>query len=168
MEKLKDPSTAHMLLNMANAYAQKYSGCCKTAVGSALVDTLIRPKLAIFGANVTLPHKCTQIGCLRVEKYGEASKSHRNPEDCRALHSEIDAICNAAKLGVNPEGKCIVVTRYPCESCAKSIIRAGIKHVIYGREFPISDQTAYMFEAAGVRVTWISDWSPAGDTDTNY
>ena len=147
-------------LDFAQLYANKVSGCRKVAVGSVIVadDTLIS-----FGANRGIPDLCkTPRGCMRVEKYGDDSKSHRNPEDCRAIHSEIDALCSAAKRGVSVKEASIYVTRYPCEGCAKAIIAAGIKHVYYGGTAKISLQTADMFDKYGVECVYIPDWKEDG------
>ena len=148
---------AKMYLDEAHAYAEQTSGCCKVSVGSVIVDGPVSFS-RIFGSNKTLPISCKDHGCLRVEKYGENSKLHRNPEDCRAIHSEIDAICNAAKMGVATRGMTIVVTRYPCEACARAIIKAGFAVVIYGRAQECSEFTYKMFEDAGVEVVHIADW----------
>lgn len=143
-------------LDMAQSYSGLVSGCKKVAVGSVIVD---EGNVLAVGANRCVPDSCkTPRGCLRVEKYGENSKSHRNPEDCRAIHSEIDAICSAASSGVSVKGASIFVTRYPCEGCAKAIIAAGIRKVYYGGTARISPQTADMFETFGVDCVYISDW----------
>lgn len=143
-------------LDFAQLYANKVSGCNKVAVGSAIVKN---GRIIALGANRGVPDLCkTQRGCLRVEKYGEDSKSHRNPEDCRAIHSEIDALCSAASAGISVDGASIFVTRYPCEGCAKAIISAGIKRVFYGGTARISQQTEDMFDEYEVECTYIPDW----------
>ena len=146
------------LLDGANSYALSCSGCKKVAVGSVITDHMIPSSARVFGANRTLPISCKAGECLRVKKYGEASKLHRNPEDCRAVHSEIDAICTSAKFGIPTQGKSIFVTRYPCEACARAIVRAGITLVVYGRQQKISEETAKIFEFAGVHVIHCEDW----------
>lgn len=147
------------LLNDAHLYAEGHSGCKKVSVGSVVVDSLDSSHARVYGANETLPVSCRKEGCLRVEKYGEASKLHRNPEDCRAVHSEVNAIGLAARYGLSLEGKTIVVTRYPCEACARAIVTAGIKHVVYGREQTCSDETYKILTTAGVTVSHIADWT---------
>ena len=136
-------------LSLAGQYAKQFTGCTKVAVGSCIVKN---GNIIAMGANRAIPNICQspKRGCLRVEKYGSNSKLHRNPEDCRAIHSEVDAIGNAAKCGVSTEGATIYVTRYPCEACARLIITAGIKRVVYGRNQHISDLTEQMFESARV------------------
>ena len=145
------------MLEAAQDYANQYSGCKKVAVGSAICmgdkDSFI-----IYGANTTLPENCRECGCQREELYGENSKEHRLPSDCRAVHSEIDAICIAARFGVAIRGASIVITRYPCEACARAIVRAGISKVYYGRQQEISEQTKRIFEKGNVCVTWVKEW----------
>lgn len=150
MTMLKD------LLDLAQAYADKQSGCNKVAVGSVI---FFEGRILAMGANRGIPDLCkTPRGCLRVEKYGEDSKSHRCPEDCRAIHSEVDAICSAAYTGTPLRGACIVVTRYPCESCAKAIIAAGIKSVYYGGTTEISAQTRELFDRYRVYCEHVHGW----------
>lgn len=143
-------------LDMAHMYATKVSGCRKVAVGSLIEkDNLI----IALGANQAMPNLCQSIrGCLRVEKYGEDSKIHRDPSDCRAIHSEIDAISNAAKKGLSTKGATIFVTRYPCESCARAIVAAGISQVFYGGTANISDETSKILESAKVDIYKVIDW----------
>ena len=142
-------------LKLAGEYAKRMSGCTKVSVGSCLA---IGDSIITFGANRAMPDLCKTRGCLRVEKYGNNSKEHRNPEDCRAIHSEVDAIGRAARLGIPLEGATLYVTRYPCEACARLIITAGIGRVVYGRNQHISDMTRAMFESAGVQCYNCSDY----------
>lgn len=148
--------TAKTALDTAFSYASYMSGCNKVAVGSAIVknDVIIG-----LGANKAMPNRCRTVdGCLRIQKYGNDSKTHRDPADCRAIHSEVDAICMAAKVGVNTDGADIYVTRYPCESCAKAIVAAGIKNVYYGGTAQISKQTQEIFEAYDINCFFIDGW----------
>ena len=145
-------------LNLAQYHAETHSGCCKVTVGSILVDNIERPNLHIEGANRTLPVSCRKNGCLRVEKYGNNDKTHRNPDDCRAIHSEIDAISYAARSGISTEGMTIFVTRYPCEACARAIVAAGIKTVVYGRKQEIPDTSLGILNSAGIEVIHYSRW----------
>ena len=149
---------AKALLDSAHLYAEGHSGCKKVSVGCLVIDSIHSSQARVYGANETLPVSCKTEGCLRVQKYGNASKKHRNPEDCRAIHSEVDAISIAARYGLNLEGKTMVVTRYPCEACARAIITAGISQVIYGRAQECSEETMNMFRSAGVSVMHIVDW----------
>lgn len=139
-------------LDIAQLYADKMGGCRKVLVGSIIVKD---GRVIGIGANRAIPDLCHCRGCLRVEKYGDDSKVHRNPEDCRAIHSEIDAIAN---LSERAEGADIYVTRYPCEACAKAIISAGIKNVCYGGTATVSKQTLDMFDSEHIGCYHIKDW----------
>lgn len=156
-KKIKD------LLSSVQEYADRYSGCKKVSVGSAILINGTT-ETVVFGVNRTLPVPCREYGCQREELYGEDSKNHRLPSDCRALHSEIEALTCAAKMGISVENATILVTRYPCEACARAIVNSGIKAVYYGRQQEISEQTKSIFEKAGVMVFWVKDWKYE-DTD---
>lgn len=142
-------------LDLAYHYAERMSGCKKVAVGSLISKD---GSVVSMGANRTMPDLCKCRGCLRVEKYGDDSKSHRNPEDCRAIHSEIDAITSAAQNGISLDGATIYVTRYPCEACARAIVSSGIQHVVYGGTARISDQTQILFDDYDMDCVYISNW----------
>ena len=68
-------------------------------------------------------------------------------------HSELNAILNFR--GGSLEGTTLYVSLFPCNECAKAIIQAGIKTVVYGED-KYSDSVSVraskrMFDAAGVR-----------------
>lgn len=148
---MSDPS----YLDLAYHYAERMSGCKKVAVGSIIKSS---GGIISMGANRAIPDLCIGRGCLRVEKYGNDSKLHRNPEDCRAIHSEIDAITSAAQNGISTDCATIYVTRYPCEACARAIISAGINTVIYGGTAKISEQTQHMFDLYGIQCAHVKNW----------
>lgn len=68
-------------------------------------------------------------------------------------HSELNAILNYR--GGSLEGSTLYVSLFPCNECAKAIIQAGIKTVVYDSDkYADSDSTVAskrMFNAAGVR-----------------
>lgn len=144
-------------LNEAQEYADSYSGCKKVAVGSILLPKT-DSNIVVYGCNTSLPVSCRETGCRRVELYGEDSKNHRLPSDCRSIHSEIDVITQAAKWGYPTNGSILIVTRYPCEACARAIVNAGIREVYYGRQQVISEETAEIFKRGLVKCVHVSSW----------
>lgn len=68
-------------------------------------------------------------------------------------HSELNAILNYR--GGSLEGSKLYVTLFPCNECAKAIIQAGIKTLIYGddkyADTPAVKASKRMLNAAGVR-----------------
>ena len=71
------------------------------------------------------------------------------------VHSELNAILNYR--GGSLEGAKLYVTMFPCNECAKAIIQAGIRELIYDtNKYPDSVAviaSRRMLEAAGVKVT---------------
>lgn len=55
------------------------------------------------------------------------------------LHAEANAISKVAKSGNSSEGATLYVTASPCMECAKLIIQAGIKRVVYMDEYRLLD-----------------------------
>lgn len=55
------------------------------------------------------------------------------------LHAEANAITKLARSSNNSEGSALYVTAAPCIECAKLIIQAGIKRVVYGEKYRLDD-----------------------------
>lgn len=49
----------------------------------------------------------------------------------RITHAEMSAVADAARLGRSTLGATIYVTTFPCHNCAKHLIAAGIKRIVY-------------------------------------
>ncbi|HXH60477.1 MAG TPA: deaminase, partial [Fimbriimonadaceae bacterium] len=50
--------------------------------------------------------------------------------------AEQNCLLQAAKIGVACEGATMYVTCQPCNTCAKMIINAGVKRVVYEGDYP--------------------------------
>lgn len=55
------------------------------------------------------------------------------------LHAEANAITKIARSGNSSEGATMYVTASPCIECAKLIIQAGIKRVVYSEHYRLED-----------------------------
>ncbi len=55
------------------------------------------------------------------------------------LHAEANAITKLARSNNNSSGSTLYVTASPCLECAKLIIQAGIRRVVYGEEYRLAD-----------------------------
>lgn len=55
------------------------------------------------------------------------------------LHAEANAITKLARSSNNSDGAALYVTDSPCIECSKLIIQAGIKRVVYAREYRLTD-----------------------------
>ena len=90
---------------------------------------------------------CVERGeCLR-NKLGIPSGTRA--EFCYAVHAEQNAIIQAAKLGSSIEGATLYCTHQPCVLCAKMIVNAGIKRVVYEEGYP-DDFALEIFAESGV------------------
>lgn len=67
------------------------------------------------------------------------------------LHAEANAITKIARSNNNSDGATLYVTDSPCIECSKLIIQAGIKRVIYKREYRLTDGID-LLKRAGIEV----------------
>ncbi len=67
------------------------------------------------------------------------------------LHAEANAITKVAKSNNSSEGSTLYVTTSPCIECAKLIIQAGIKRVVYDESYRLEDGIA-LLKKAGVEI----------------
>lgn len=65
------------------------------------------------------------------------------------LHAEANAITKVARSNNSSEGATLYVTSSPCIECAKLIIQAGIKRVVYADAYRLSDGVD-LLERAGI------------------
>ena len=70
------------------------------------------------------------------------------------LHAEANAITKIARSGNNSDGATLYVTDSPCIECAKLIIQAGIKRVVYSREYRLTDGVE-LLRRAGIQVEYL-------------
>ena len=88
---------------------------------------------------------CKEKGeCLRL-KMGIASGNQL--EKCYSVHAEQNAIVNAARLGVSLDGATLYCTHQPCVICAKLIVNAGVKRVVYKEGYPDEFAVELLHEA---------------------
>lgn len=70
------------------------------------------------------------------------------------LHAEANAITKVAASTNNCSGATVYVTASPCIECAKLIIQAGIKRVVYSEEYHLRDGVE-LLQYAGVEVLFL-------------
>ena len=70
------------------------------------------------------------------------------------LHAEANAITKVAASTNNCCGATVYVTASPCIECAKLIIQAGIKRVVYSEEYHLRDGVE-LLQHAGVEVLFL-------------
>lgn len=56
----------------------------------------------------------------------------------RVVHAEMEALLNCARNGTATRGSTLYCTTFPCHNCAKHIVAAGVKRVVYIEPYPKS------------------------------
>jgi dCMP deaminase len=121
----------------------KRSTCLRRHVGAVAVRDSRVLATGYNGAPAGLPH-CWEVGCLR-EKLGVPSGQQH--ELCRGLHAEQNVIIQAALHGVSIAGSVLYITHQPCVLCAKMIINAGIREVVFQGAYPDELALSMLLEA---------------------
>jgi dCMP deaminase len=70
------------------------------------------------------------------------------------MHAEANAITKIARSNNSSEGATMYVTASPCIECAKLIIQAGIKRVIYSEKYRLVDGLE-LLQQAGIEVIFL-------------
>lgn len=125
------PSWDEYFLEIIQLIKQR-STCIRRQVGAIIVKDKRILATGYNGAPTGCSH-CLDIGCLREELGIPSGERH---ELCRAVHAEQNAIAQAAQYGISVAGASLYVTHQPCTMCAKIVINAGIKRIIYSGDYP--------------------------------
>lgn len=131
-------------LDLCNVIAER-SSCSRRVVGAVLVRD---GHLLSSGYNGTARGllNCDQGGCPLSDPHRKSGHGLLQGMCC---HAEENAIVQAAYEGVSTKGATLYCKLLPCFLCAKMIINAGIKRVIYREDY--ADKTAFlMFKQAKV------------------
>ena len=104
-----------------------WSTCLRRTVGAVVVKDKRMLTTGYNGAPSGTRH-CRETGCLREKLNVPSGERH---ELCRGIHAEQNAIIQAALHGVSIKDSTLYCTNLPCSICAKMIINAGIKKIVY-------------------------------------
>jgi len=125
------PSWDKYFMKIARVVSER-STCRRRGVGAIIVLSKRIIATGYNGAVSGLEH-CETTGCMREKLKIPSGKS---PELCRGLHAEQNALLFAARAGIDMEGGVLYSTHQPCILCAKMIIQAGIKKVVFEGTYP--------------------------------
>lgn len=140
------PSWDEYFMKLAEEVATRTT-CMRRAVGAVIVKDRRILATGYNGVPTGLRH-CAETGCLREQLGVPSGQRH---EICRGLHAEQNALLQAARYGINIEGSVIYINTQPCVVCAKMLINAGIKEIIYKNPYP--DELAMeLLEESGIRL----------------
>jgi|ETN01SMinimDraft_4_1059930.scaffolds.fasta_scaffold02562_7 dCMP deaminase len=142
------PSWDEYFMNIAKVTGTRGS-CDRGRAGTVIVKDKHILVGGYVGSPRGLPH-CDEIGHLMKTVIHEDGSESRH---ClRTAHSEQNAICQAAKLGIAIDGATIYTKMTPCAACAKMIINVGIKKVICAKRYHASSETEKLFEKANIKL----------------
>jgi dCMP deaminase len=110
-------------LKMAMIWSQN-SYCKRRQVGALLVKDKMIISDGYNGTPAGFENKC---------------EDENNTTKPYVLHAEANAITKVAKSGNSSDGATLYVTSSPCLECAKLIIQAGIKRVVFTESYRIED-----------------------------
>lgn len=113
------------------------------------------------GAALVSPDRVVNLTSYNGPPHGvrdAADRFERPRKYLFASHAEQNLIAFAARRGIRTEGCTVYVTHFPCSSCARTLIQAGIAKVVVGpgqTSMPADEFEAarVMFREAGVTVT---------------
>lgn len=124
------------------------STCLRRKVGAIIVKEKRILTTGYNGPPQGVKH-CDELGgCLRDKL---KVPSGERMELSRAVHAEQNAIIQAAKYGIDINGGTMYVTNHPCFICAKMIINAGIRKIIYKEGYP-DEFAKEILREAGIEV----------------
>ncbi len=143
---MERPDNDEYFMEMAHLVAKR-STCLRRHVGAVLVKDKRVLSTGYNGSPKGTLH-CEVKGCIREQMNIPSGTRH---ELCRGVHAEQNAIIQAAYFGVSVDGSTIYTTTYPCSMCAKILINAGIKEVVYSEGY-VDDLSKNLFAETNILI----------------
>jgi dCMP deaminase len=140
MKKEKQLQFDQRYLDMARIWAQN-SYCQRRQVGALVVKD---------GMIISDGYNGTPSG------FENVCEDDNNVTKPYVLHAEANAITKLARSNNNSDGATIYITASPCIECAKLIIQSGIKRVVYGEKYRLTDGVD-LLERAGIEVVYLGE-----------
>jgi dCMP deaminase len=140
------PTYDEYFMSMAFLAATR-STCLRRKVGAILVKNKHVLATGYNGPPKGMKH-CDATGYLRKHLHIPSGERH---EICRGLHAEQNAIIQASVFGVSIDDSILYVTDTPCVVCAKMLINAGVKMVVYAGDYP-DDLARQMIKESPIKI----------------
>ncbi len=139
------PNWDEYFMNIAEVAAER-SNCCRRQVAAVIVKD---HRIISTGYNGT-PRgikNCYEGGC---ERCNSSTPSGGKLGECICSHGEENAIVQAAYHGIAVKDSILYTTFSPCLLCAKMIINAGIKEVVYKERYSVDEIAKTLLNEAKV------------------
>lgn len=120
------------LLQISKQFAE-FSTCLSRKVGCLITSS--EGHTISTGYNGA-PKKCSHSDEAGCHCQNENRESGREQELLRCSHAELNAIAQAAYEGVSTAGGRLYCVCSPCSFCAKAIVQAGIRAVVFEEVYP--------------------------------
>ncbi len=132
MEETKQAQFDKRYMQMAQIWAQN-SYCNRRKVGALIVrDNMI----------ISDGYNGTPSG------FSNQCEDENNKSFPYVLHAEANAITKIARSNNSSQDATLYVTSSPCIECAKLIIQSGIKRVVYGEPYRLSEGVDLLKQAS--------------------
>lgn len=145
-KKYVRPSWDEYFMNIAELAGTRGT-CDRGRSGCLIVRDRRILNTGYVGSPIGLSH-CDEIGH---EMHTIVSEDGVTSRHCiRTSHAELNAIANAARLGIALEGATLYCHMTPCYTCAKVIINSGIKRVVARMDYHAGQRSKETFDEAGI------------------
>ncbi len=138
MEENKQEALDRRYLRMARIWSEN-SYCQRRKVGALVVKNNIIISDGFNGTPSGFENVC--------EDENNVTKTY-------VLHAEANAITKIARSGNSSDGATMYITASPCIECAKLIIQAGVKRVVYSEKYRL-DEGINLLARAGVETIFM-------------
>ena len=130
----------YLYMRMARTWSEN-SYCVRRKVGALLVKNQMIISEGYNGTPSGFENKC---------------EDENNVSYPYVLHAEANAITKVARSNNSADGATLYVTASPCLECSKLIIQSGIKRVVYGERYRITDGID-LLQKAGIEVVELKE-----------
>jgi dCMP deaminase len=136
---IRRPSWDEYFMNIARAVASR-STCSRRSVGAIVVK---EKRILATGYNGA------PAGLRQFDHTDGADM--RDGHCARSTHAEQNAIVQAAKYGTPIDGATVFCTAQPCLTCAKLLVNAGARRVVFEGDYP-DDLAVAILNEAGIEL----------------
>ncbi|MBQ4507614.1 MAG: dCMP deaminase family protein [Paludibacteraceae bacterium] len=130
----------YLYMRMARTWSEN-SYCVRRKVGALLVKNQMIISDGYNGTPSGFENKC---------------EDENNVSYPYVLHAEANAITKVARSNNSADGATLYVTASPCLECSKLIIQSGIRRVVYGERYRITDGID-LLQKAGIEVVELKE-----------
>jgi dCMP deaminase len=144
------PSWDDYFLEVMEAISKR-STCDRGRAGTVIVKDKQILASGYAGSPVGMPH-CDEVGH---DLRKSANEDGTISQHCvRTVHSEQNAICQAAKRGISIEGASVYTRMTPCRVCAMLLVNCGVSKIFCQRKYHTGTESEKMLKKAGIKVEY--------------